>query len=93
MDEDGQAAKYFYTVCLPVRAWSRLDGLLWRARESLLTPQSARLFSDGLGDLPKVAFGIGKVRYTQPPGFVGWGLDTCDALGLEFFVRGIHICH
>src|SRR5260370_2423569 len=47
--------------------------------------------SNGLVDLPKIAFGIGKVRCAQFPGLVGWGSDKRDALSFEFLVCGIDI--
>ncbi len=49
------------------------------------------LRSNGLVDLPEVAFGIGKVRCAQPPALVGWGSDKRDALRFEFLVGGIDI--
>src|SRR5205807_1273292 len=49
------------------------------------------LRSNGLVDLPKIAFGIGKVRRAQPPALVGWRSDKRDALRFEFLICGIDI--
>src|SRR5689334_19772081 len=57
-------------------------------RSRLLLP---RFCGNRLGDLPEVAFGIGKMREAEPPGLVGWGLDKWYALRSQILVRGVDI--